>query len=70
MVVGGVDIKTAQTRLGHASPITTLRVYAQATPQADREAAKTVARCSGRRRRPPGARRDRLTQEVCGMNAA
>ena len=42
MVVGGVDIKTAQTRLGHASPITTLRVYAQATPQADREAAKTV----------------------------
>ena len=22
MVVGGVDIKTAQTRLGHASPIT------------------------------------------------
>jgi integrase len=42
MVVGGVDIKTAQARLGHASPLTTLRVYAQATPQADRDAAKTV----------------------------
>ena len=42
MVTGGVDIKTAQTRLGHASPLTTLRIYAQATPQADRDAAKTV----------------------------
>ena len=42
MVTGGVDMKTAQARLGHASPVTTLRIYAQATPQADREAAKTV----------------------------
>jgi integrase len=42
MVTGGVDIKTAQARLGHASPLTTLRIYAQATPQADRDAAKTV----------------------------
>jgi integrase len=42
MVVGGVDIKTAQARLGHASPLTTLRIYAQATPQADRDAARTV----------------------------
>jgi Phage integrase family len=33
----GVNIKTAQERLGHASPRTTLAVYAQATVQADRE---------------------------------
>ena len=51
MVTGGVDIKTAQARLGHASPLTTLRIYAQATPQADRDAAKTV----GEVFRPPAA---------------
>ncbi len=39
LVAGGVDVKTAQVRLGHASPLTTLRVYAQATSQADRDAA-------------------------------
>jgi integrase len=42
LVAGGVDIKTAQVRLGHASPLTTLRVYAQATQDADRAAAKSL----------------------------
>jgi integrase len=42
LVAQGVDIKTAQVRLGHANPLTTLRVYAQATPQADRDAAQRV----------------------------
>jgi integrase len=42
LVTQGVDIKTAQVRLGHANPITTLRVYAQATQQADRDAAKRL----------------------------
>ncbi len=48
LVEEGVDIKTAQTRLGHADPSTTLRIYAQATAQADREAAERV----GERLRP------------------
>lgn len=42
LVEGGVDIKTAQNRLGHASPQTTLRIYAQATNHADRAAADVV----------------------------
>jgi hypothetical protein len=35
----GVDIKTAQSRLGHSDPRLTLAVYAQATTEADRAAA-------------------------------
>jgi integrase len=50
LVKAGVDIKTAQARLGHASPVTTLKVYAQASEQADREAANRV----GERLRPVG----------------
>jgi integrase len=39
LVLAGVDIKTVQTRLGHADPRLTLAVYAQAVHDADREAA-------------------------------
>jgi integrase len=39
MVLDGVDVKTAQTRLGHADPRLTLAVYAQATNEGDRQAA-------------------------------
>lgn len=42
LVVDGVDVKTAQYRLGHSSPILTLEVYAQAVPEAERRAADTV----------------------------
>lgn len=42
LVQAGVDVKTVQRRLGHANPQTTLRIYAQATDEADRAAAKTV----------------------------
>jgi hypothetical protein len=42
LVTAGIDVKTAQVRLGHANPQITLRVYAQATNEADRAAAKTV----------------------------
>ncbi len=42
LVEEGVDIKTAQQRLGHANPQTTLRVYAQVTSKADKAAAKIV----------------------------
>jgi integrase len=39
LVLEGIDLKTAQTRLGHADPRLTLGVYAQATTEADRQAA-------------------------------
>lgn len=39
MVAAGIDVKTAQTRLGHSDPRLTLAIYAQATSAADRAAA-------------------------------
>ena len=39
MVTEGVDVRTAQARLGHSDPRLTLSVYAQATGDADRAAA-------------------------------
>jgi integrase len=39
LVAAGVDIKTTQSRLGHADPRLTLAVYAQAVDEADRDAA-------------------------------
>jgi len=42
LVAAGVDIKTAQTRLGHSSPTVTLGIYARATVEADRLAADKV----------------------------
>lgn len=41
-VVTGVDVKTAQSRLGHSDPRMTLAVYAQATTDAVRRAAERV----------------------------
>jgi len=43
LVAQGVDLKTAQTRLGHSDPRLTLAVYAQATTAADRSAADRIA---------------------------
>ena len=42
MVAAGVDIKTAQTRAGHADPRMTLKIYAKATEPADRAAADAL----------------------------
>jgi integrase len=42
MVRSGVDVKTAQTRLGHSDPRMTLAIYAQASTEADRTAAKRL----------------------------
>jgi integrase len=42
LVAEGVDIKTAQERLGHSDPRLTLAVYAQATTEADRRAADAL----------------------------
>jgi integrase len=43
MVRLGVDIKTAQARLGHSDPRLTIGIYAQATTDADRAAADRLA---------------------------
>lgn len=42
LVARGVDLKTAQTRLGHSDPRLTLAVYAQATTKADQAAANAL----------------------------
>jgi integrase len=42
LMMEGVDVKTAQARLGHADPRLTLAVYAQATTEADRDAAQRL----------------------------
>jgi integrase len=42
LVVEGIDLKTAQTRLGHTDPSLTLGIYAQATTEADRQAAERL----------------------------
>jgi hypothetical protein len=44
LVLEGVDIKTAQARLGHTDPRLTLGIYAQATTEADRAAAERIGR--------------------------
>ncbi|HVA44550.1 MAG TPA: tyrosine-type recombinase/integrase [Acidimicrobiales bacterium] len=43
LVRSGVDVKTAQTRLGHSDPRLTLGIYAQASTRADRDAAGRLA---------------------------
>jgi integrase len=42
LVLEHVDLKTAQTRLGHSDPRLTLAVYAQATTAADQAAASAL----------------------------
>ena len=51
LVAEGVDVKTAQVRLGHSSPTVTLGIYARATAEADRAAGDAVGRYFGRGRR-------------------
>jgi integrase len=52
LIAEGVDVKTTQTRIGHASPQVTIGLYARATVEADRRAADKV----GERFRPRDAR--------------
>ncbi len=63
MVVEGVDLKTAQTRLGHSDPRLTLAIYAQATSEADQEAARRL----GARFMPS---RDQLARDGPRMRAS
>jgi len=55
LVAEGVDVKTAQSRLGHSDVRLTLDVYAQVVSAADRSAAEVV----GARFAPPANRRGR-----------
>jgi integrase len=55
LVAEGVDVKTAQARLGHSDPRLTLAIYAQATDEADRSAA---ARIGARFLPPKGSARN------------
>jgi Phage integrase family len=64
LVTAGVDLKTAQTRLGHSDPRLTLAVYAQATTAADRDAADRVAALF---QAPAEAEKDGLVQDECAM---
>jgi integrase len=48
LVAAGADPKVAQTRMGHADPRLTLKLYAEVTEEADRAAAEAV----GKRLRP------------------
>jgi integrase len=43
LIANGVDIRTVATRLGHASPTTTLNTYTHFVSDADREAADLLA---------------------------
>ena len=61
LVAEGVDLKTAQTRLGHADPRLTLAIYAQATTEADRTAADRIgARFLGAARVQPARASDSI----------
>lgn len=42
LIANGVDIKTVQNRLGHASPTLTMSFYAHALPENDRQAAVLI----------------------------
>jgi len=42
MALAGVDMKTAQVRLGHSSPQVTLAIYTQVTSESDRRAADAM----------------------------
>jgi integrase len=42
LVLEGVDVRTAQSRLGHSDPRMTLGLYAQVVQAADRKAAEAV----------------------------
>ena len=54
LVMEGVDLRTAMSRLGHSDPRLTLAVYAQFVDEADRSAADKVGDrlLAGRRARP------------------
>lgn len=70
LVTAGVDIKTAQVRLGHSSPQVTLGIYARATLDADRRAADAVgALLRPRDGRAMGAQETQHAPDPSGLNS-
>ena len=69
MVSAGIDLKTAQTRLGHSDPRLTLAVYAQATSAADRDAADRVGELLMKQPEvAPAPTEDDSDETDCAMN--
>ena len=66
LVTAGIDLKTAQTRLGHSDPRLTLAVYAQATTAADRDAADRVAALF--QATPAEAEEGSVKEDICAMD--
>jgi integrase len=66
LVRAGIDLKTAQTRLGHSDPRLTLAVYAQATTAADRDAADRVAALF--QATPAEAEEGSVKGDICAMD--
>lgn len=60
LISAGVDPRTAASRLGHANPSMTLRVYAHATSESERHAAEIGARILGGAESP-----ERASPEPC-----
>lgn len=42
LVAGGVDVLTVSRRIGHASPVVTMKVYAHLFSETDKTAAKAI----------------------------
>ncbi len=62
LVNSGVDVRTAQHRLGHSDPRLTLGIYAQVVPEADREAAETLGAILSRDERAMDAQGQRAVR--------
>ena len=58
LLAHGVDVKTVQARLGHADPALTLKWYAHAVEENDRQAARVLADLLDGGKRPESQARD------------
>lgn len=54
LLAAGMDVKTVQSRLGHASASLTLDLYAHALPERDREAANVMANLAAAKKQEKG----------------
>lgn len=63
LVAAGVDVKTAQARMGHSAVRLTLELYAQAVPEEERKAADALGE-----RLMPGGSTERLGQAFCSSS--
>jgi len=57
LIAERVDIATVGKRLGHASPTTTMRIYAHALQRPDREAVEKLENRFGRNKKTPSGKK-------------